>query len=82
MKACVPSGDFTAGENRYYGGLLDFDLQPKPAFTALRELFEKEYHTEMTLTADENGTVSFRGFYGKYRITCGGRSYVAEFNRK
>ena len=72
-------GDFTAGENRYYGGLLDFDLQPKPAFTALRELFEKEYHTEMTLTADENGTVSFRGFYGKYRITCGGQSYVTEF---
>ena len=75
-------GDFTAGENRYYGGLLNFELNPKPAFTALYDLFHKEYHTELTLTADENGQVSFRGFYGKYRVTCGDLSYITEFKRK
>ena len=74
-------GDFTAGENRYYGGLLDFDLNPKPAYAAMYDLFHKEYHTEATLTADENGKVRFRGFYGTYRIKIGDEEKIITFKR-
>ena len=74
-------GDFSGGENMYRGGLLDFDLEPKPAYNALYDLFHKEYHTELTQTADENGEVSFRGFYGTYRVKCGEREEIVEFKR-
>ncbi len=74
-------GDYSCGENQYRGGLLDFDLNPKPAYTALYDLFHKEYHIELTLTADENGKVSFRGFYGKYRVKINGEERILEFNK-
>ncbi len=62
-------GDMTLGENVYYGALLRFDLSPKPAYHKLKELIQKVWHTEETLTADANGEVFFRGFYGDYEIT-------------
>ena len=74
-------GDFSGGENKYRGGLLDFNLDPKPAYTALYDLFHKEYHTEATLTADENGKVQFRGFYGKYRVKINGEERIVTFKR-
>ncbi len=75
-------GDFSCGENMYRGGLLDFNLDPKPAYTALYDLFRKEYHTEAKLTADASGKVSFRGFYGKYRVKIGGEEKTIEFKRE
>ena len=62
-------GDMTLGENYYYGGLLRFDLTPKPAYWTIRNLFEKVWHTEETLTADADGSAAFRGFYGTYEVT-------------
>lgn len=62
-------GDMTLGENRYYGGLLRFDMSPKPAYTALKRLICEEWHTEATLTTDADGKVTFRGFYGDYTVT-------------
>ena len=67
--AYAPQGDMTCGENRYRGGLLRFDLSPKPAFFAVRDLFRKEWHTHEEMTADGDGRVCFKGFYGKYEIT-------------
>lgn len=61
-------GDMTAGENQYYGGLLRFDMTPKPAYHTLKHLLEEEWHTEETVTSDENGVASFRGFYGEYTV--------------
>ena len=61
-------GDMTAGENQYYGGLLHFDMTPKPAYYTLKRLLEEEWHTEETITSDENGIASFRGFYGQYTV--------------
>ena len=60
-------GDMTAGENYYYGGLLRFDFTPKPAFHLVRDLFKKQYHTELELNAPQ-GQASFKGFYGDYEL--------------
>lgn len=61
-------GDMTAGENQYYGGLLRFDMTPKPAYYTLKRLLEEEWHTEETLTSDASGVAAFRGFYGEYTV--------------
>ena len=67
-------GDMTAGENYYHGGLVRFDFTPKPAYLAIRNLFEKEWRTNLTLHTD-SGALSFKGFYGEYdlEITAGGQ---------
>ncbi len=62
-------GNMTVGENYYHGGLLRFDMSPKPAYFKLKELIEKKWHTEIDTTTDENGELSFRGFYGQYNVT-------------
>ena len=62
-------GDMTMGENYYYGGLLRFDMTPKPAFQKLKELIQERWHTELETVADETGNAQFRGFYGSYEIT-------------
>ena len=62
-------GDMTAGENQYYGGLFRFDMSPKPAYTALKNLIHKEWHTEAEMVSGENGIASFKGFHGKYDVT-------------
>jgi len=61
-------GNMTVGENYYHGGLLRYDLSPKPAYYQLKELLEKTWHTEMTLQTDENGCIRFRGFHGDYAL--------------
>ena len=74
--AFAPQGDMTAGENVYYGGLMNFDLSKKKAFYTIEELFKKTWHTEATGRTDEKGSLSFRGFYGDYEATVslGGRT--------
>jgi len=67
-KIRATQGDMTLGENYYYGGLLRFDMSPKPAYHKLKELTQKTWHTELSFTADANGTGAFRGFYGTYEV--------------
>ena len=67
-KIKASQGDMTVGENYYYGGLLRFDMTPKPAYFALKNLIEKEWHTEAEITSDSNGKASFKGFYGDYSL--------------
>ena len=64
--AFAPLGDMTAGENKYHGGLLRFDLSEKPIYRALRRLVKEEWHTDESMSGAEN---TFRGFYGEYEIT-------------
>lgn len=80
--AFAPQGDMTAGENYYYGGLLRFDMTPKPAYYTIKRLFQKEWHTEECVTPDENGKVQFKGFYGKYdvEITACGKTVKKEID--
>ena len=65
--AWAPQGDMTAGENRYFGGLLRFDMSEKPAYKMLKQLINEEWHTEETIKANGN-TAKFRGFYGDYEL--------------
>ena len=59
-------GDMTIGENRFYGGLLRFDMTPKPAYYKLKELLQETWHTEVKTVTDANGQLRFRGFWGDY----------------
>ena len=68
-------GNMSVGENVYYGGLLRFDLSPKPAYNAIKRLINEEWHTEIELTTDENGYARFRGFYGDYEAISGDTSF-------
>ena len=69
-------GNMTMGENIFYGGLLRFDMSPKPAFKALKNLIENVWHTQGDYTADANGSAKFKGFYGDYdvTVTAGGKT--------
>lgn len=61
-------GDFTAGENKLAGGLMHFDITPKPALKMIKKLFEEEFHTEMSLSTNDGGSARFKGFYGNYEV--------------
>ncbi len=73
--AWAPQGDMTKGENVYYGGLMRFDLTPKPAFERLCYLFNEKWHTEETAIADENGEIQMQGFFGDYQVEIEGKTY-------
>ena len=64
--------DTTADENLVRGGLFHRSFEPKKSALVLRDLFEKEWHTELEATTDENGAVCFRGFYGDYEVCSNG----------
>ena len=71
-KIKASQGNMALGENYYHGGLLRFDLSPKPAYFKIKELLQKRWHTELEIVTDENGYADFRGFYGDYTITVAG----------
>lgn len=81
-KIAASQGDMSLGENYYHGGLLRFDLSPKPAYNKIYELINKRWHTEEKLLSDENGLVEFKGFYGKYNlnISVNGQTITKEIN--
>ena len=64
--AFAEPGDFSQGENAYYGGLCRFDMTPKPAYHVVKDLFGKEWRTNFT--KDVSGRLSFRGFHGGYEL--------------
>ncbi len=82
--AFAPQGDMSAGENYFRGGLLRYDLSPKPAYYKIKELFTKKWHTELCADTDDEGALSFKGFYGKYdvEITVDGKTVTKEIDFK
>ena len=50
-------------------GLFFRDMREKPVYHAMNNLINNEWTTRLTIKADKQGKVSFRGFKGKYRIT-------------
>ena len=68
------------GENVARGGLLDFQLDPKPAYWALYDLIYKDYCTNIRVESNR-GSVSFRGYLGKYRIETSHGFAIVEFKR-
>lgn len=77
-KIKASQGNMSLGENYYYGGLLRFDMTPKPAYYTIKNLIQNVWHTEEDVVSDENGTCSFRGFYGQYEIeiSTGGKMFT------
>jgi hypothetical protein len=59
------------GENYFRGGLLDFNLNPKPAYDALYNLFHNEWTTVADCETNAEGEAKFKGFFGEYEITVG-----------
>lgn len=50
------------------GGLLDEDFKPKLIYETLDGLINDEWHTEGTATTDNDGKMTFKGFFGVYEI--------------
>ena len=78
--AYAKPGDFSGGENLYYGGLCRFDMTPKPAYRVLCDLFGREWRTNFE--RDVGGRFSFRGFHGTYELeaSANGRTMKQEFH--
>ena len=74
-------GDCSKGENIYYGGLCRFDMSPKPAYEVIRELFGREWRTDLERDVS-GGRMAFRGFHGTYEIeaTSNGKTVTREFH--
>lgn len=66
--AYAPQGS-EEGENRYRGGLLNYDLSSKPSYEVLDRLINKEWTTNETFEYQSGAVNSFKGFYGKYEIS-------------
>lgn len=54
------------------GGLLNVDFQPKPVYEMLERLINEEWYTQGMYQTDENGKLSFDGFFGLYNISLPG----------
>ncbi|MDP3849519.1 MAG: endo-1,4-beta-xylanase [Luteolibacter sp.] len=50
-------------------GLFTRRMEPKPAFHVLDHLIHQEWMTRMAVKAGQDGTVRFRGFKGRYRVS-------------
>lgn len=64
----VPDGCAAPGENVVASGLLDADLEPKPAYDALHRLITREWRTSTSGDTGADGTFSFRGYHGTYQV--------------
>lgn len=70
--------DMGAGENKYCGALLNFDLSPKPAFKVIDKLINEEWHTEGIYGTNEYGVANINGFKGDYDLefSYNGKNYT------
>jgi hypothetical protein len=64
----VVDGGAAPGEPSF-SGIYDKEMNPKPVYQTLDGLINGEWKTRLTLTAGADGSVKFRGFKGRYRIT-------------
>ena len=78
----IPDGKSWGTEGNLHPGLLDENLNPKPAFNVLDELVNKEWKTKLTLKSESSDMVKFKGFYGKYKLTItrNGKTIIKEIN--
>ena len=65
----LADGEQWGSEGDALGCLVDSELNPKPAYYVIQNYINNEWRTNLTLTTDENGEVSFRGFHGDYSVT-------------
>ena len=65
------------GEGKAKAGLVDEQINPKPAYRLLHRLIHRDWTTRLALRTDPSGKAVFRGFRGRYRVTvtAGGRPH-------
>jgi len=66
-------------------GLFTRNMKPKMSFYALNSLINGEWKTNLTVKADKNGNIKFRGFKGKYLISWtdkSGNKQITEYHLK
>ena len=61
--------DYTYHKESLASGLFTKDMEKKPVYYALDKLINNEWRTRLSLKADEQGRIFFRGFRGKYRLS-------------
>ena len=78
----LPDGAAWKTEGKAKAGLLNEELDPKPAYHVLDKLINHEWKTNLTAKTDAQGKAGFRGFHGKYlvTVTAGGRSESFEID--
>ena len=59
----------TAGKEKMFSGILRPDMSKKPVYFALDDLINRQWKTKLTVKADKDGKISFRGFRGSYRLS-------------
>jgi len=64
----VVDGGAAPGEPSY-SGIYDKEMNPKPVYHILSDLINNQWKTNLTVVANKNGTISFRGFKGNYLIS-------------
>ncbi len=69
-------------ENRFHAGLLRNDMTHKRAYDVLDRLINREWHTDVSLTTDENGYAYFEGFYGDYTLTAADHICIRPFHKE
>ncbi|NLF68422.1 MAG: glycoside hydrolase family 10 [Candidatus Anammoximicrobium sp.] len=75
----LADGTAYRNENAALGGLLDKDMNPKPAYQALDQLINHQWKTNLTVKTDAQGRAQFRGFYGGYKAQVTLRNRVQDF---
>ncbi|MBC7570923.1 MAG: endo-1,4-beta-xylanase [Spirosoma sp.] len=65
----IADGTAAPGEDKWRGGFLNEDLTPKPSYTVLNDLINKDWKTTLNTTLNDTNKLTFRGFYGDYKIT-------------
>ncbi len=50
-------------------GIFKRNMEPKLAYFAMKDLICKEWRTNLTVEADSDGQIGFRGFRGDYRLS-------------
>ena len=68
-------------ENRCRGGLFHRDMTPKKSALMLKHLFEEEWRTNLTAVTDEEGYLTFRGFFGDYVLSAGGANAALKLKK-
>jgi len=76
--------DFTdqGAWQRAPAGFIRKDMSPKPAYEKLHGLIKGKWWTKTTATLAAGGKVSFRGFFGQYKVTASvaGRQTTGTFS--
>jgi len=64
----VADGGAAKRQNRWRGGFLDENLDPKPAYHVLNELINEEWTTDLEKSLQEQSSFRFKGFHGTYEV--------------